>query len=121
MGASAFHHTVASPIDSGLPEEAIMSTPRPGPSFAVLAVTISLAACKGTPQASPTGGQPAGSPAAAASAPPAREVRGPVPGTRITEGYARMLARDTYFWAWPMVNIYNKRLACELSRETEQV
>ena len=88
-----------------------MSTPRPGPSFAVLAVTISLAACKGTPQASPAGGQPAGSPAAAASAAPAREVRGPVPGTRITEGYARMLARDTYFWAWPMVNIYNRRLA----------
>ena len=22
-----------------------------------------------------------------------------------------MLARDAYFWAWPMVNIYNKRLA----------
>jgi hypothetical protein len=32
-----------------------------------------------------------------------------------------MVARDAYFWAWPMVNIYNKRLACELSRETEQV
>ena len=35
---------------------------------------------------------------------------GPVPGTRITEAYARMLARDAYFWAWPMANIYNKRL-----------
>ena len=42
---------------------------------------------------------------ATASIPP-----GPVPGTRITEAYARMLARDAYFWAWPMVNIYNKRL-----------
>jgi len=37
--------------------------------------------------------------------------RGPAPVTRITEPYARMVARDAYFWAWPMVNIYNKRLA----------
>ena len=22
-----------------------------------------------------------------------------------------MVARDAYFWAWPMVNIYNRRLA----------
>lgn len=22
-----------------------------------------------------------------------------------------MVAREAYFWAWPMVNIYNKRLA----------
>ena len=40
-----------------------------------------------------------------------RSVPGPVHGTRITEAYARMVARDAYFWAWPMVNIYNKRLA----------
>lgn len=30
---------------------------------------------------------------------------------KITEPYARMIARDAYFWAWPMVNIYNRRLA----------
>ncbi|HEY4009782.1 MAG TPA: DUF1254 domain-containing protein [Acidobacteriaceae bacterium] len=40
-----------------------------------------------------------------------KPIPGPVAGTRITEGYARMLARNTYFWAWPMVNIYNRRLA----------
>src|SRR5262245_25802811 len=36
----------------------------------------------------------------------------PCPDTsvKITEGYARMVARDAYFWAWPMVNIYNRRL-----------
>jgi hypothetical protein len=38
-------------------------------------------------------------------------VPGPVQGTRITEAYARMVARDSYFWAWPMINIYNRRLA----------
>ena len=36
---------------------------------------------------------------------------GPVAGTRITQPYARMVARDAYFWAWPMVNVYNRRLA----------
>src|SRR5262245_26910807 len=36
---------------------------------------------------------------------------GPVTGTRITEAYARMVARDVYFWAWPLVNVYNRRLA----------
>ena len=35
----------------------------------------------------------------------------PASGTRITEGYARMVAREIYFWAWPMINMYNRRLA----------
>src|SRR5262245_11716562 len=38
-------------------------------------------------------------------------IPGPVDGARITEAYARMVARDAYFWAWPMVNMYNRRLA----------
>lgn len=29
---------------------------------------------------------------------------------RITEAYVRMIAPHVYFWAWPMVNIYNRRL-----------
>jgi hypothetical protein len=36
---------------------------------------------------------------------------GPDARVKITEAYARMAARDAYFWAWPMINIYNKRLA----------
>ncbi|RWQ15773.1 DUF1254 domain-containing protein [Mesorhizobium sp.] len=36
---------------------------------------------------------------------------GPDANTKITEPYARMVARDAFFWAWPMVNIYNRRLA----------
>lgn len=35
---------------------------------------------------------------------------GPDTSVKITEAYAAMIARDAYFWAWPMVNIYNKRL-----------
>jgi hypothetical protein len=42
---------------------------------------------------------------------PSEAVPGPMEGTRITEAYARMVARDAYFWAWPMVNMFNKRLA----------
>jgi len=52
------------------------------------------------------------SPSWAAAMPP-----GPDATTRITEAYARMVARDAYFWAWPMVNIYNRRLA--FSQATE--
>ena len=48
---------------------------------------------------------------------PTTAIPGPVPGTRITEAYARLLARDAYFWAWPMANIYNKRLAFGKSPE----
>lgn len=30
---------------------------------------------------------------------------------KLSEGYARLLAREAFFWAWPMVNVYNRRLA----------
>ncbi len=33
----------------------------------------------------------------------------PVPGTRMTEAYAQQIGRFTYFWAWPMVNMHNRR------------
>ena len=35
---------------------------------------------------------------------------GPDERTKITEDYARHVARDAYFWTWPLVNMYNKRL-----------
>jgi hypothetical protein len=36
---------------------------------------------------------------------------GPDARVKITEEYAKLVARDVYFWAWPMVNMYNRRLA----------
>jgi len=36
---------------------------------------------------------------------------GPDINVKITESYARHVARDAYFWAWPLENIYNRRLA----------
>ncbi|RAI69477.1 hypothetical protein DOZ80_15155 [Pseudomonas fluorescens] len=41
----------------------------------------------------------------------ASPVPGPVAGTKVTEPYVRMLAREAYFWAWPMANIFNRRQA----------
>ncbi len=35
---------------------------------------------------------------------------GPDMRSKMTEEYAKLVARDAYFWAWPLVNIYNKRL-----------
>jgi hypothetical protein len=42
---------------------------------------------------------------------------GPDPRVKITEAYARHVARDAFFWAWPLVNIYNKRLSAQQSKE----
>jgi hypothetical protein len=28
----------------------------------------------------------------------------------VSEAYIRLLARNAYFWGWPMANIYNRRL-----------
>ena len=36
---------------------------------------------------------------------------GPDARVKITDDYAALVARDAYFWAWPMVNLYNRRLA----------
>jgi hypothetical protein len=38
---------------------------------------------------------------------------GPVAGTRITEAYARQVARSAYLWSWPMVNVHSRHAAYE--------
>lgn len=35
---------------------------------------------------------------------------GPDTRVKITEAYAKLVATDAYFWTWPMVNMYNRRL-----------
>jgi hypothetical protein len=35
---------------------------------------------------------------------------GPDTRVKITKEYAELVARDVYFWAWTMVNVYNRRL-----------
>jgi hypothetical protein len=36
---------------------------------------------------------------------------GPDTRVKMTEAYAKLVARESYFWAWPLVNIFNRRQA----------
>jgi len=45
---------------------------------------------------------------------------GPDTRVRITEEYARQVGRDAYFWAWPMVNVFNRRLHFMSVKEIER-
>lgn len=40
----------------------------------------------------------------------AEKPAGPDLRVKITEGYARLVARDAFLWTWPMVNVYTRRL-----------
>jgi hypothetical protein len=46
---------------------------------------------------------------------------GPDTRVKITEEYAKQVGRDAYFWAWPVVNIYNRRLAFTPVKEAVKV
>jgi hypothetical protein len=70
---------------------------------------VTLAGCP-KPEAPAAAGAPVPTAVPAVEETKAAPVPGPVEGTRITEAYARMIAREAYFWAWPMVNVYNRRL-----------
>ena len=39
----------------------------------------------------------------------AAEVPGPVPGQIMTEEYVRVVGQFAYMWAWPMMNMHNRR------------
>ena len=45
---------------------------------------------------------------------------GPDARVKITEEYAKAVARDAYFWAWPMVNVYNRRLVFAQFRKSPE-
>lgn len=46
---------------------------------------------------------------------------GPDARVKITEAYAAHVARDAFFWAWPLVNMYNRRLAFSKMKENRYV
>src|SRR6185312_244734 len=48
--------------------------------------------------------------------PPGPDVR-----VKVTEAYAAHVARDAFFWAWPLVNMYNRRLAFSKMKEHRYV
>jgi hypothetical protein len=37
--------------------------------------------------------------------------RGPAPRTRLSPDFVREIGRHAYFWAWPLVNVYNRYVA----------
>ena len=43
--------------------------------------------------------------------PKAAELPGTLPGTVFSKEYIQMVARFAYFWGWPMVNSFNRRVA----------
>jgi len=72
------------------------------------AVAATGIGCNSQPSPESAKTEPA-TPASPAPSPTTGEkLPGPVPGTRLTEGYAAQVARTAYFWAWPMANIYNR-------------
>ena len=75
---------------------------------AIIRTVLIGAACLA---ALPTLAQSATPPSPQAVPPPPSPVPGPDVRVKITDDYAALVARDAYFWAWPMVNIYNRRLA----------
>lgn len=72
----------------------------------LLASAASVIATCLTAQAQTPAPSPALSPSWSRAIPPGPDTR-----VKITEEYAKHLARDAYFWAWPMVNIFNRRQA----------
>jgi hypothetical protein len=42
---------------------------------------------------------------------------GPDARVKFTAAYAAQVARDAYFWAWPLANVYNRRLAVKDVRD----
>jgi hypothetical protein len=42
---------------------------------------------------------------------------GPMQATKITEQYAALVGRDAFFWTWPMVNVYSRRVVYEKVHE----
>ena len=79
---------------------------------AILQIVLIGAACLA---AVPALAQAATPPSPQASPPTVPTPPAPVPGpdvrVKVTDDYAALVARDAYFWAWPMVNVYNRRLA----------
>jgi hypothetical protein len=77
---------------------------------AALAATV---ACNSRPSPEAAKTESATTPTPASAAIAGEPIPGPVPGTRLSEGYVSQMGRSIYFWAWPMVNIHNRKLTFE--------
>ena len=80
-------------------------------SAAALITTLGCESKPSPESANPEPGTPANPAPAPTSA--AAQIPGPVPGTRLNEGYVTQMGRSIYFWAWPMMNIHNRKVTFE--------
>jgi len=62
--------------------------------------------CNSEPAPQPAANQPPSEAIPAA----AEMVPGPIPGTRLSDGYVSQVGRSIYLWGWPMVNVHNRRI-----------
>lgn len=77
-------------------------------SLIVIMILALFAACNNKPNESKESGYKTSSDSSDIT-----KIPGPDLNVKITPEYAALVARQAYFWAWPMVNIYNRRLAFE--------
>ena len=75
--------------------------------------TAALTAAVGPAAAQPAAVAP--SPGWARALPPGPDAR-----VKITEEYVRQVGREAYFWAWPMLNMYNRRLHFSTVKQVER-
>ena len=80
---------------------------------ALIPTCLLLATIVCAPSANAQSPQP--SPGWAKAMPPGPDAR-----VKITEEYAKLVGRDSYFWAWPMVNVFNRRLHFMSVKEIER-
>jgi hypothetical protein len=78
-----------------------------------ISASLLVATMAGAPFADAQSQQPA--PGWAKAMPPGPDAR-----VKITEEYARLVGHDAYFWAWPMVNMFNRRLHFISVKEIER-
>ena len=84
-----------------------------GTATLAAASAVDASAVANTAQASELNPQPLPpSPDWARALPPGPDAR-----VKITDAYAAHVARDAFFWAWPLVNMYNRRLAFSKMKE----
>jgi hypothetical protein len=83
-------------------------------SATTIAATSALSAAPSAVRADQLKPQPLPpSPEWALALPPGPDMR-----VKLTEEYAKHIAREAYFWAWPLVNIFNRRQAFKDVKET---
>lgn len=88
-----------------------MKTDRMACTLVLTILAVGVVGCGGkapSPAVEPSVGL-----ASATAASAVKPVPGPLQGGRLTEEYVKQVGHLAYLWAWPMVNVHNRRLILE--------